>query len=225
MPTSVLMAKYYTQCYFSIRLLVLFLHQPLHSLKPQIFWVYLFFFIILLLVRIDCHLKLWKCVFLGYTWSKRVTISTPLACEAIWSRLTWPSLSLDLSLKFFKTWVYSLCQTLYRFLLLPPSTLHSDAPIQVNPTRPLQAYHCWQLSPLAAEPPPTTLVDSLTTSLPALALMPTLDLPTVLKKGIRPTCNPSLHYVNLSYHPLSPKHFRCLPCILKTACATLSHPW
>ena len=59
-------------------------------------------------------------------------------------------------------------------------------------------------------PPPTTLVDSLPTLLPSPALTPTLDLPIALRKGIRSTRNRALHYVNLSYHRLSPMHFACL---------------
>ena len=37
-----------------------------------------------------------------------------------------------------------------------------------------------------------------------------LDFPIAVHKGIRSTRNPSLHYVNLSYHCLSPSHYTCL---------------
>lgn len=37
-----------------------------------------------------------------------------------------------------------------------------------------------------------------------------LDLPIALRKGTHSTCNPSSHYVALSYHCLSPSLYICL---------------
>lgn len=41
-------------------------------------------------------------------------------------------------------------------------------------------------------------------------LPPEIALPIALRKGIRSTCNPSPHYVNLGYHRLSHLRYACI---------------
>jgi len=43
--------------------------------------------------------------------------------------------------------------------------------------------------------------------------LPPSDLPIALRKGIRSTCNPSPHYIALSYHRLSSPFYACLSSI------------
>jgi len=71
------------------------------------------------------------------------------------------------------------------------------------------------LSPLA----PTTESDLPT---PKLDLS-TCDLPIALRKDIRSTRNPSLHYVALSYHRLSSPLYACLLSISSTTISKFVH--
>ena len=52
-----------------------------------------------------------------------------------------------------------------------------------------------------------------------------LNWPIAMRKGICSTRNPSPHYVNLSYHRLSPLHYTCLSSvsILSFPSEALSH--
>jgi len=59
--------------------------------------------------------------------------------------------------------------------------------------------------------------------------LPPSDPPIALQKGIRSTCNPSPHYVALSYHRLSSPFYTCLSSISfvtipKFICDALVHP-
>lgn len=67
-------------------------------------------------------------------------------------------------------------------------------------------------------PAPTPIVETETMIDSSLAPLITLrdpdppsilDLPIALRKGTRSTCNPSPHYVTLSYHRLSPSLYTC----------------
>ena len=67
------------------------------------------------------------------------------------------------------------------------------------------------------------------TTLTLPALTHESDLPTALRKRMRSTHNPSLHYIALSYHQLSLPFYTCLfslssVTIPKTVCDALAHP-
>nr|XP_027188949.1 leucine-rich repeat extensin-like protein 3 [Cicer arietinum] len=87
----------------------------------------------------------------------------------------------------------------------PPSVVHVSTPVHT------------EVIPDAPSPPPPSLSD------------PTLDIFIAIRKGIRPTRNPSPHYIGLSYHRLSPLHYTCLSSlssvsIPKSPGEALSHP-
>jgi len=79
-----------------------------------------------------------------------------------------------------------------------------------------------------SQPPPCDSTQVPTTlSPPALTLES--ELPIALQKGMRSTCNPSPHYIALSYHRLSLPFYTCLSSlssvtIPKTVCDALAHP-
>jgi len=63
--------------------------------------------------------------------------------------------------------------------------------------------------------------------LPTLTVKP--DLPIVIHKGIRSTCNPSPHYTALTYNRLSQPFYTCFSsissvCIPKAIDDALTHP-
>ncbi|RDX62584.1 hypothetical protein CR513_59070, partial [Mucuna pruriens] len=101
---------------------------------------------------------------------------------------------------------------LYPIHSIPQDVQHED-PLTVQP---LQTYHHCQRSTMVTEHA-TILVNeampdssSMPTLLLDLARPPDLDLLITVRKGTFSTRNPSPHYINLSYHRLSPMHYTCL---------------
>ena len=97
------------------------------------------------------------------------------------------------------------------------------------PPRPLQVYH--RRLPTALPPPSGTQIDPhpLPNAPIPPVLPPELDLPITFWKGICSSRNLSPHYVNVSYHRLSPVHYACVSSlssisIPKTVGDALSHP-
>ena len=113
-------------------------------------------------------------------------------------------------------------------IIYDPLTVSSSpsvpAPQSPAPPPPLQVYSRRNRS----QPPPCDFTPVPTTLSPP-ALTPESDLPTALRKRMRSTHNPSLHYIALSYHQLSLPFYTCLfslssVTIPKTVCDALAHP-
>jgi len=81
---------------------------------------------------------------------------------------------------------------------------------------PLQTYHRRQPPSIVPVPTPGNVSEviaySPSTPSPSRDSVPQyeFDLPIVVRKGIRPTRNPSPHYIDLCYHRLCPLHDTCL---------------
>ena len=94
----------------------------------------------------------------------------------------------------------------------PPTTILRDPHVEPSTPRPLQTYQC-------RKPPSVVHVSILILDIEVIPDSPsspsplpdqTIDVPIAIRKGIRPTRNPSPHYIDLYYHRLSPLHYTCL---------------
>lgn len=113
----------------------------------------------------------------------------------------------------------------------PPTTILGDPPAEPPTPRPLQTYQRRQPPSVVHVPTPipdTEAIPDSPSSPPPLP-DPTTDVPIAIHKGIRPTRNPSPHYIDLCNHRLSPLHYTCLSplssvSIPKSPGEALSHP-
>ena len=230
---------------------ILFPGTPLHSLPPRVFGSTCF--VHNLTPGLDkLSARSLKCVFLGYHRSqkgyrcysptlRRYLISADVTFfESVTYYESLPdplsaTIPLDLP-KSISPSLLPLEPITYAPLETPPvapPTVPLETPLVDPPTvQPLQTYRRRQppsvvhvptpvldteVTPDAPSPPPPSLSD------------PTLDIPIAIRKGIRPTRNPSPHYIGLSYHRLSPLHYTCLSSlssvsIPKSPGEALSHP-
>jgi len=113
----------------------------------------------------------------------------------------------------------------------PSTTIHGD-PLAEPPTpRPLQTYQLRQPPFVVHVPTPIPDIEVILDSPSSPPPLPdrTTDVPIAIRKGIRPSRNPSPHYIDLCYHRLSPLHYMCLSSlstisIPKILGEALSHP-
>nr|XP_027187615.1 proline-rich extensin-like protein EPR1 [Cicer arietinum] len=97
---------------------------------------------------------------------------------------------------------------------ISPPVVPLQTPLVDPPTiQPLQTYCCRQPPSIIHVPTPvldTEVIPNAPSPPPSPLSDPTFDIPIAIRKGIRPTLNPSPHYVGLSYNRFSHLHYICL---------------
>lgn len=198
---------------------ILFPNLPLHPIPPRVFGATCF--VHNLSPGLDkLSARSIKCVFLGYHRSQK-------GYHCFSPTLQRYFVSADVS--FFESILYyepsaktSPTTSTDHIVPLPSialveSEVHQEVPNEAQHLmRPFQIYQRRSRPPPATDTVRTEIVDAMPDSSPVLSPVPgpdlpqDLDWPIALRKGIRSTRNPSPHYVNLSYHRLSPLHYTCL---------------